>query len=49
MKDKNHATRPPTGSGRRDGWAWEPPMRLPTRRRLKDLAYDDRKPLRKAS
>lgn len=28
---------------RRDGWSWEPPMRLPTRRRLKDLAYDDRK------
>ena len=42
-RDKGNGPRPPSPvlTGHRDGWPWEPPMRLPTRRRLKDLAYDD--------
>ena len=27
-------------SGHRDGWRWEPAMRLPSRWRRKDLRYD---------
>ncbi len=29
-------------SGHRDGWRWEPAMRLPSRWRRKELRYDDR-------
>ncbi len=28
-------------SGHRDGWRWEPAMRLPSRWRRKELRYDD--------
>ncbi len=28
-------------SGHRDGWRWEPAMRLPSRWRRKGLRYDD--------
>ncbi len=31
-------------SGHRDGWRWEPAMRLPSRWRRKDLRYDDAQP-----
>ncbi|MDP9479496.1 MAG: hypothetical protein M3R38_28145 [Actinomycetota bacterium] len=31
-------------SGHRDGWRWEPAMRLPSRWRRKELKYDDRQP-----
>ncbi len=31
-------------SGHRDGWRWEPVMRLPSRWRRKDLRYDDAQP-----
>ncbi len=31
-------------SGHRDGWKWEPAMRLPSRWRRKDLRYDDAQP-----
>ncbi len=31
-------------SGHRDGWRWEPAMRLPSRWRRKELRYDDAQP-----
>ncbi len=31
-------------SGHRDGWRWEPAMRLPSRGRRKELKYDDAQP-----
>ncbi len=31
-------------SGHRDGWRWEPAMRLTSRWRRKDLRYDDAQP-----
>ncbi len=31
-------------SGHRDGWRWEPAMRLPSRWRRKELKYDDAQP-----
>ena len=31
-------------SGHRDGWRWEPAIRLPSRWRRKDLRYDDAQP-----
>ena len=31
-------------SGHRDGWRWEPTMRLPSRWRRKELRYDDAQP-----
>jgi hypothetical protein len=35
-------TFPGVVSGHRDGWRWEPTMRLPSSWRRKDLRYDDR-------
>ncbi|MDP9484533.1 MAG: hypothetical protein M3Q49_01855 [Actinomycetota bacterium] len=31
-------------SGHRDGWKWEPAMRLPSRWRHRELRYDDQQP-----
>ncbi len=31
-------------SGHRDGWRWEPAMRLPSKWRRKELRYDDAQP-----
>ncbi len=31
-------------SGHRDGWRWEPAMRLPLKWRRKELRYDARQP-----
>ncbi len=31
-------------AGHRDGWRWEPAMRLPSRWRRKGLRYDDAQP-----
>lgn len=31
-------------SGHRDGWGWEPAMRLPSRWRGKGIRYDDAQP-----
>ena len=43
MKGRDKGPKPPTClSKHRDGWMWEPPMRLPSRRRRPGLLYDDR-------
>ncbi len=50
MKGENRIRRgevvpfPGVISGHRDGWRWEPAMRLPSRWRRKDLRYDGQQP-----